>query len=536
MAACAGRTKEQTELPTLTMESTPEAKAGADDGLLQEVVRRCRQVYTVPAVAAEVVRLTDHPRVDVAALKTCIERDAGLTAKLLRVVNSPAFSLRGEVGDLNQALALLGVNPLKQLVLGFSLPEQIFAAAGERRLEWYWQTTLARCAAARLIDATAGTGCGDEAFLAALLQDMGVLVLIDQLGNDYGRVLDAAIEGPIALADAEREALGFDHRQLSAALLSGWGLPRSITDAIGAPRSVDALRRRSTAGGTTARVLHAADLIAQLVAQHRLGLLPELIEAAGSYFSLEEKPLRGCLEELQEKVDQLAEAFSVGCEAEDFHEIVSAAHRQMSEGAEAMAARMNGDRPVVLGVDAASLRRAVASLASGGDSVRGSAAVLDSAVQLESPFTDLASRLTLAVGHCRSLRQPLSVLVCETRVLSGDERAGLLLSQLLAQLCKRTPLEGAETNQLESGRPVVVLPDCDRKEAVQLAGEIASKLRAAASRIEAVGGVPFQTRVGAATVTLASRNFPPGDLLDAAGRCLEAAPAVGDGVKSIELF
>ncbi len=546
-------------MATQTMEPAPEAASTADNGLLNEVVRRCRQVYTVPAVAAEVVRLTDHPRVDVAALKACIERDAGLTVKLLRVVNSPAFRLRGEVGDLNQALALLGVNPLKQLVLGFSLPKQIFAAAGERRLEWYWRTTLARCAAARSLDAITGAGCGDEAFLAALLQDVGVLVLIDQLGDEYGRLLDAAIDGPVELVDAEREALGFDHRELSAAMLRGWGLPESITGAIAAPRSVDLLRRQSSEGGVGARVLHAADLIARLLAQHHLGLLPELIEATRRYFSMEEPTLKACLAELEEQVEQLAEAFAVGCRADDFHEIVEAAHRQMSEAGETLVTEMNDQQLAMPPQNqellryAQSLREAAEVFAAGGGGAASSATPaaatglapadpVSMGLGAMTPgaagpvFEDLQSQLTLVVGRCRSLRQPVSVLVCETRLAADGDRLGVLLSQLLAQVCKRTQHPGVQIHKLASGRDVVILPDCDRKEAVLLAGETASKLRAAAGRMEAAAGAEFQTRVGAATVTLASRNFPPGDLLDAAGRCLEAVPKAGDGVKSIELF
>ena len=242
---------------------SPAAAGGGE--LLSQIAERCRGVYTMPAVAAEVVRLTDHPRVDVAALKACIERDPGLTAKLLRVVNSPAFHLQGEVADLNQALALLGVNSLKQLVLGFSLPDRLFAGAKAHQLEWYWRSTLTRVAAAREIDRLAGTGCRDEVFLAALLQDVGVLVLLDQLGNDYGRVLDGVIDGPVELSAAERETLGFDHRELSGAIFTAWRLPKSITEAIARPRVVEELRRRQSEGGDTARVLHTADLVAKVL-------------------------------------------------------------------------------------------------------------------------------------------------------------------------------------------------------------------------------------------------------------------------------
>ncbi|MCH8042607.1 MAG: HDOD domain-containing protein, partial [Planctomycetes bacterium] len=84
---------------------------------LDPFVERAKSLYSLPAVAMEVLRLTDHPKVDVPALKNCIENDPALTTKLLRVVNSSLFGLSREVNDLNQALALLGIKPLKLLVL-----------------------------------------------------------------------------------------------------------------------------------------------------------------------------------------------------------------------------------------------------------------------------------------------------------------------------------------------------------------------------------------------------------------------------------
>src|SRR5688572_13728726 len=72
-------------------------------------VHRTRQIYSLPAVALEVLELTDHPRVDCRKLKQCIEHDPALVGKILRVVNSSLFGRCGYVSDLNQALALLGI-------------------------------------------------------------------------------------------------------------------------------------------------------------------------------------------------------------------------------------------------------------------------------------------------------------------------------------------------------------------------------------------------------------------------------------------
>ena len=130
-------------------------------------------LYSLPPVAMKVLELTESPKVDARALKQCVETDPALTAKLLRVVNSSLYGLSREVSDLNQALALLGIKPLKLLVLGFSLPPQLLGGMTADALQRYWRHTLVKAVAAREISEAFWNRSGDEAFLAGLLQDVG---------------------------------------------------------------------------------------------------------------------------------------------------------------------------------------------------------------------------------------------------------------------------------------------------------------------------------------------------------------------------
>ena len=156
---------------------------------LDQAVERAGALYSLPAVAVEVLQLTNHPTVDVRRLKQCISNDPALVSKVLRVVNSSLFALSREVSDLNQALALLGTKPLKLLVLGFSLPDGLFVGVAGEMLRRYWRRTLTKAVAAREISETLWNLPGDEAFLAGLLQDIGMLVLLQQMGEPYARFL-----------------------------------------------------------------------------------------------------------------------------------------------------------------------------------------------------------------------------------------------------------------------------------------------------------------------------------------------------------
>jgi HD-like signal output (HDOD) protein len=203
----------------------PAAATTAERSTIEQIVGRAGALYSLPAVAVEVLKLTEHPKVDVRALKACIERDPALTVKILRVVNSSVFGLSREVSDLNQALALLGIKPLKLLALGFSLPESLFVNAAREQLDWYWKSALVRAVAAREISEQLFKRPGDDAFLAGLLQDLGVLVLLGELGRPYAGLLSEAIAARADLSRLEQESLGFDHTQLTAGLLDHWNLP-----------------------------------------------------------------------------------------------------------------------------------------------------------------------------------------------------------------------------------------------------------------------------------------------------------------------
>lgn len=186
---------------------------------LEQLAAQATTLYSRPTVAMELLRLTEQPAVDARELKDCVAQDPALACKLLRVVNSSLFGLNRPVADLNQAIGLLGIKPLKLLVLGFTLPDTLFAGLAARQLQWYWTNTLTRAVAARLLSEQLWNQPGDEAFTSGLLHDIGILVLLRELGEPYARFVNGVIDEGCNLATLEQDTLGFEHVELSAALL-----------------------------------------------------------------------------------------------------------------------------------------------------------------------------------------------------------------------------------------------------------------------------------------------------------------------------
>lgn len=513
----------------------------------------------MPAVAAEVLELTRNPTVDAAALRACIERDPALALKVLRVVNSPLFGVSRQVSDLQQAVALLGVKPLKLLVLGFNLPEGLLLETNAGTLAWYWRTTLARAVAAREVAALALDGVSDDAFLAGLLQDIGVLALLRGLGSPYAAFLHEVIETGADLHRLEVASLGFDHTELTADLLRKWKLPLPLIEGIAHPRIISRLAEHDDHAGRIAQALHVGDLAAQIAAARRWAALPELMEAGNAYFGMGQAQMLELMESLQPKVAQLADAMSVeSTVALDCAEIVARAHEQLAAVAEDVvvdqgrelgealreAALRFAQPPMRRSQDRAATEslplqvRTKPKASPGGPSATAKREETPSSTHYSSTDETL-QRLVVMAGICRAHRQSISVvlLVVEpAQELSDPQR------RLLERVCAAAADPGqdaphAETLDASPRRRLIALPDCDRQEAVHLASGWVERLRGCVSQLAAQRRLPpCQVGAGVATAVLISRNFAAETLLETAQRCTGAAlSGLLGGVKSLEV-
>jgi HD-like signal output (HDOD) protein/GGDEF domain-containing protein len=507
---------------------------------IDRLVARCGRLYTLPAVAVRVLELTADPALDTQALKECIENDPALSIRILRLVNSSLFGLSREVCDLHQALTLLGTKPLKLLVLGFSLPGQLFAGIGSAALGYYWRHALTKAVAAREICETLWQQPGDEAFLAGLLQDLGVLVLIKEFGRPYTRFLDRVLSEGGDLAAMEVRSIGFDHVQLSARLLVEWGLPAILTDAVGwQPGRADPPR--------LVEVLRLAEWMARLLADRRTETLGPLLSGAGRQ-GLGPSRLEEIVERLEEKVQQLADVLSLQLPGGwNYRDLLQRAHEQLGDAAAEAVDELVGQTRVRMApaVEGQSLLEEFQELADAAARVacRPSPAPQRRPV-LRAADADqgLADALTAAATACRQSRCPLSLLLVELD--HREEALSRVGSQTLRQwrrlvesACRGLDHPGAECLPHADAGFALILPDCDRGPAARLGNQLIDEVRRLAPGRRPDGRWAVSVSVGAATVSLPPRNFPAEDLLVAAGRCLSGSRASGGGVlKSIEIY
>ena len=508
------------------------------ENTLDRIAERAGKLYSLPAVAVEVLRLTESPQVDVPALKRCLENDPALTTKILRVVNSSIFGIASQVSDLSQALALLGTKPLKLLVLGFSLPTGENTHRRSNRmldaaLNRYWRTTLIKAVAARKLAVSIFEKDGDEAFLASLLEDLGMLVLLEQLGETYADFMNKVRRAGDDLARLERESLGFEHRELTVRLLSVWGLPKALV------QSIEVTEDRTDHPPSIARL---AELFAELIIDGRPEQLEALRGATASIEALEDDGLMRFVDGLEQQVAELAAALSLDAKAEpDYAHIITQAHSQLAAVASDTVVDMldnsTADCPVHhLKRQVDELSETVASYAnekSLGIARNHEPHTADSSGVdvLETSDPAVQGRVRTAIAASRRDRTPLSLVIVELkqpaeRVLQHGPEVMLNETSSLLEACKRTAPVGSTVLSTRDTGFSLVLPNCDRGQAKELFRQFT---RSCVGEVVVCAGI--------ATVALPPKNFSATKLIDAAARCLRAACHSGSSqLKSIEIY
>jgi diguanylate cyclase (GGDEF)-like protein len=185
-----------------------------------------------PGVAAHIIELARDPEIELAKVARTLSLDSALSAKVLRIANSPLYAQRRKSESLRQALVVLGLNATLTLALSFSLVKCLRGAKSNGiNHPLYWRRALLAATSARALADAMHHPCPEEIFLAALLQDVGILAL-DQAMPDLYRGGDRLQIHHAALAQVEAKRLQADHAAIGGWLMRSWSLPERLNVAI----------------------------------------------------------------------------------------------------------------------------------------------------------------------------------------------------------------------------------------------------------------------------------------------------------------
>ena len=200
-----------------------------DTKLLEEILA-CPTLPSLPAIAVQVIELTSDPNVSMDDLADLIQTDQAMSARILRTVNSSFYGLRERCTTIKKALVMLGLSPVKSLALGFSLVSSLDQNR-QPTFDYvsYWRRGLFTAAAAKSVADAARLPEADECFISGLLQDIGMMAMLQTLGEHYIRVVDSTGGDHAALAKAEIAAYEAQHADIGATLATRWRLPDELT-------------------------------------------------------------------------------------------------------------------------------------------------------------------------------------------------------------------------------------------------------------------------------------------------------------------
>jgi putative nucleotidyltransferase with HDIG domain len=212
-----------------------------------------------------------------------IEKDPVMTMKLLRILNSAYYSFPKQITSVNQSVAYLGLNTVKNMALSFAvmgtLPKHNAAGFDIQRYLMHSLTTasLARTLCQKYSrDGTDPADC----YIAGLLHDFGKVVFAQFLAEDFKEALTRSSKEAISLHTAEQQIIGTDHTVVGGMLVEKWLFPKPLTDNIRSHHSI------ITAENTVQSCLFVADQISK---QRELGasgnpVVEELPSALANYF------------------------------------------------------------------------------------------------------------------------------------------------------------------------------------------------------------------------------------------------------------
>jgi putative nucleotidyltransferase with HDIG domain len=208
--------------------------------VVEAAIKGISHIATLPEITVKIIRLVEDPASTAQDLHNIISNDPALCSRILKVVNSAFYGLPRQIGSINRAIVLLGLNAVKNIAIAASLTKLF--RGGELCPKFsakdLWKHSIAAAAAGKLLCDELKLGLPDEAFLAGLIHDIGIMVEMQAERNKLVEVfdqlkLDAQGVPGVEMREVERTVLGADHEAFGTGLCEAWKFPKSFANVAG---------------------------------------------------------------------------------------------------------------------------------------------------------------------------------------------------------------------------------------------------------------------------------------------------------------
>lgn len=208
---------------------TTTALAPDPQKIIADCIDKISAIATLPEITVQIIRTVEDPRSSATQLHKIVSHDPALVTRMLKIVNSAFYGLPGQIASVERAIVLLGLNAVKNIAVAASLGKMfrnVNLCEGFTARD-LWKHCIAVAVASRELAKLMKLPIADEAFLAGMIHDIGILVALQTMPEKTRLACEAARTGNESFCQIEQNLMGVDHQQLGAALAEKWKFPRS---------------------------------------------------------------------------------------------------------------------------------------------------------------------------------------------------------------------------------------------------------------------------------------------------------------------
>ena len=202
---------------------------------MREIITKLDTLPSLPAIYLEIQQILKNPMCTVNQVADCITKDLSMSAKMMQMVNSSFFGIYENIESPSQAVHLLGLDTVKNLVMNihiFSQFNQVNDSIFSIEKLWFHSIAVAGCAKKIVEHENGNKQQANHAFLAGLMHDIGQLILCTNFPNLTKKIMAMAEKENLEIYQAENKILEVSHGEIGAYLLGLWGFDNDVVQAV----------------------------------------------------------------------------------------------------------------------------------------------------------------------------------------------------------------------------------------------------------------------------------------------------------------
>ncbi len=262
---------------------------------LQRRIEQVGELPTLPHVVQKLASMIGRPNVSAEEIGSLIEKDQVLSAKVLRLANSPFYGFPSRIASVAHAVVVLGLSVVK----GLTLCATAFDMMKNAGMNDLWRHSLGVAITAHILGAKAGMKNPEEVFVGGLLHDIGKVVLYVKWPDVGQQITAATAQTSRSLMETEQALFDVTHADVGGWLATAWHLPTSLREPI--------LHHHAPSAAHDAQIqtaiVHVADVLVKGLACGNPGddLVPPLSRQAWDLVGLDAQSLAQCLAQATEE-------------------------------------------------------------------------------------------------------------------------------------------------------------------------------------------------------------------------------------------